>query len=518
MSAGFRRVLIANRGEIAVRIIRALKALGVGSVAVYSDADAGSQHAAMADKAYRLPGVFASETYLDAKKIVEIARKSDCDMIHPGYGLLSEASVFSKLCAESGIKFVGPKPETLEISGNKLECKKLVESHGIPVVAFSREPMHDPEEALKFASDIGFPVLLKSAFGGGGRGIKEAKNSQEVKDAFESSYREAKSSFGRFAVYVEKKLVGPRHLEVQVIASDDSQDVVHLGERECSIQRRYQKLVEISPSPALDDESRRMLLDYAERITRIVKYSNAGTIEFLRDEEGRFYFLEINSRLQVEHPVSEIVSGIDLVTTQFEIASRNKIPFKQQDVKLSGCAIEFRINAEDPLSSFAPTTGRVEFLHLPSGPGVRVDTALQEGTVVSPYYDSLVAKLITFGLDFEQARRRAVVALGEFAVFGVETTLPFHRELVEDGRFARGQINTTFVETSGIMQQVAKSAENSLDENHFAIAALLLSREQFSDRSHTRQKTAAVSPAAPGGDEMRQTRSGKRRGRFIDAL
>jgi acetyl-CoA/propionyl-CoA carboxylase len=480
------------------------------SVAIYSDADAGAMHVSMADKAFRLPGVFASDTYLDAEKIIEIARRADCDMIHPGYGLLSEASEFSKLCDDNGIKFVGPKPETLAICGNKLECKKLVESFGIPVVSYSREPMNDQEEASKFASEIGFPVLVKSAFGGGGRGIREAKNKQEVRSAFEASKRESEGSFGRFAVYVEKKLVDPRHLEVQIVASDDSQDAVHLGERECTIQRRYQKLVEISPSPGLDDESRKKLWDYATRIAKIVKYSNVGTIEFLRDSAGKFYFLEINSRLQVEHPVTEFVSGIDMVETQLEITCNNKIPFKQKDVKLSGCAIEFRINAEDPVSDFSPTTGEVEFLQIPHGPGVRVDTSLQEGTVVSPYYDSLVAKLIIYGADFEQARRRAMVALDEFSIFGIETTIPFHRELVRNNQFARGEMDTTFIETSGILKRLARLDENSLSDHHFIIAALLLSHNQFSDGSQTKKPERLH--VYGRGDNRRKG------GRFIDAI
>ncbi|MDG6905442.1 MAG: ATP-grasp domain-containing protein [Nitrososphaerota archaeon] len=506
----FHRVLVANRGEIAVRVIRALRMIGMESVAVYSDIDAGAMHVSMADKAFRLPGVSAVETYLDAERIVEIARSAGCDMIHPGYGLLSESGDFSRLCNENGIKFVGPKAETLTICGNKLECKKLVESHGLPVVSYSREPMRDPEEASKFATDVGFPVLVKSAFGGGGRGIREARSKEEVKRAFESSKREAEGSFGRFAVYVEKKLVNPRHLEVQIVASDDSKDFLHVGERECSIQRRYQKLVEISPSPALDDMSRKKLWEYATRIARLVKYSNVGTIEFLRDAEGNFYFLEINSRLQVEHPVTEFVSGIDMVNTQFEIACNNKIPFTQKDVKLSGCAIEFRINAENPCTEFSPTTGKIELVQVPHGPGVRVDTALQEGLTVSPYYDSLVAKLITYGNDFEQARRRAVVALDEFSIFGIETTLPFHRELVRHEQFIRGEIDTTFIEKTGILKRIKRTDENVLNDHHFILAALLLSRDQFSDGKQNKK------PERLGfyGKE-----DGKRKGgRFVDAI
>jgi len=503
-------VLIANRGEIAVRIVRALKIIGMESVAIYSDADASAQHVSMADKAFRLPGVFATETYLDAEKIIQIARSADCDMIHPGYGLLSERSEFSKLCDDNGIKFVGPRPETLATSGNKLECKKLVESFGIPVVAYSHEPLNDPEEASKFASEIGFPVLVKSAFGGGGRGIREAKNKHEVKSAFDISKREAAGSFGKFAVYVEKKLVSPRHLEVQIVASDDSQEIVHLGERECSIQRRYQKLVEISPSPALDDESRKLLWNYATKIAKIVKYSNVGTVEFLRDSSGKFYFLEINSRLQVEHPVSEFVSGIDIVNTQFEIACNKKIPFKQKDVRLSGCAIEFRVNAEDPLTDFSPTIGKVEYLQVPQGSGVRVDTALQEGMTISPYYDSLIAKLIVYGANFEDARKRGLVALDEFSIFGIETTIPFHRELVRNDQFVRGEMNTNFIARSGILKQIPRLAENSLNDHHFMIAALLLSHNQFSDNAPDRQVVRSQA--------SKRTDSRQRRGRFIDAL
>ena len=351
---------------------------------------------------------------------------------------------------------------------------------------------------------------MKSAFGGGGRGIREAKNKHEVRSAFETSKREAEGSFGKFAVYVEKKLVSPRHLEVQIVASDDSQDAVHLGERECSIQRRYQKLVEISPSQALDDESLKILWEYATKIAKIVKYSNVGTIEFLRDSAGKFYFLEINSRLQVEHPVSEFVSGIDIVNTQFEIACNNKIPFRQKDVRLSGCAIEFRINAEDPLTDFSPTTGKVEYIQIPHGPGVRVDTALQEGMIISPYYDSLVAKLITYGQNFEQARQRALVALDEFSIFGIETTIPFHRELIRNEQFARGEMTTNFIESSGILKRIPRLAENSLSDHHFMIAALLLSHNQFSDNTPKRQPVRSAS--SKSGDNK------QRRGRFIDAI
>lgn len=504
--ASFKRVLVANRGEIAVRVIRALNELGIESVAVFSDPDSSALHASMADLAFRLPGSFASETYLDGKKLVEVARKANCDAMHPGYGFLSESTEFSKLCKESSIKFVGPSPQTLKMSGNKLECKKLVESRGVPVIPYTKEPLAGAEEAAKFASEIGFPVLLKSAFGGGGKGIREASSKDDVRKAFESSTREAVSSFGRSAVYVEKKLVNPRHVEIQILASDDSEEFVHLGERECSIQRRYQKLVEISPSPIVDDEIRKELSSYAITSAKAVKYSNAGTVEFLRDSAtGKFYFIEINSRLQVEHPVTELVTDTDIVSAQIQIAENRKLALRQDQVNFHGFAIECRVNAEDPLADFSPTTGKIQYLHLPAGPGIRVDSALQVGGEISPYYDSLIAKLITFGSDFDQARRRAISALEEFAIAGVKTTISFHHELLMDEGFARGEMSTSFLESSRVIQRLAEKSRHS-SEDEFALAALLLSRNQFgSQTSDTRYGT-------------RPQRVQKKQGRFVDAL
>lgn len=503
--AKLNRVLVANRGEIAVRIIRALKTLGIESVAIFSNPDSGAPHVTMADRSFNIPGSFSSETYLRAEKIVEIARKSDCDAIHPGYGFLSESADFSKLCADNSIKFIGPRPDTLAISGNKLECKKLAESKGVPVIPYTKELVVDADEASKLGREIGFPVLLKSAFGGGGRGIREARSTEEIKEAFESAKREAKGSFGRFAPYLEKKLVNPRHIEVQIIASDDSQEFVHLGERECSIQRRYQKLVEISPSPVVTEETRKEVTQYAISVAKAVRYSNAGTVEFLRDAEtGKFYFIEVNSRLQVEHPVTESVTGMDLVCTQLEIASGRKLPMKQQQIEFRGAAIECRINAEDPVADFAPTTGTIEYLHLPSGPGIRVDTAISEGTEISPYYDSLLAKLIAYGSDFGQARLRALTALEEFSIIGVSTTIPFHREVMRDPNFSKGRMDTGFLETSGIMKIIAE--RNEVADDEFAIASLLLSRNLFETKEQDRR--VRDRPAWLDG----------KRGRFVDAL
>ena len=505
--AEFKRVLVSNRGEIALRVIRALKILAIESVAVYSDADVSALHVRAADKSYNLPGVYASDTYLNAEKILEIAKKADCDAIHPGYGFLAENDGFSRLCKGNSIKFIGPKPETLEISGNKLKCKNLVESKKVPVVPYTKEPVEDPETAAKLANEIGFPVLLKSAFGGGGRGIKEATSKEQVKESFESSEREAKSAFGRFAIFIEKRIVRPRHIEIQILANDSSSEAIHLGERDCSIQRRYQKLIEVSPSPIVTEEERRLVSGYAIKAAKAVRYSNAGTVEFLRDQEGNYYFMEVNSRLQVEHPVTEAVTGVDIVANQIQIAKRKSgsLQIRQKDVEFKGSAIECRINAEDPLSGFIPLTGTIDSFHLPGGPRVRVDSALYPGMQVSPYYDSLIAKLIVWGTDFRQSRERTAAALNEFEISGVKTTIGFHREVVRDENFSKGKMDTSFVESNRIIEKM-RSAE--MNEAKFLAAALL-----FSKRGRTEDRLTELQKK-----NIRIIRDGSEEGRFIDGL
>jgi acetyl-CoA/propionyl-CoA carboxylase len=501
----FSRVLIANRGEIALRVIRALRQLEIESVAVYSTPDASGRPAREAGQAYELKGEFAKDTYLNQEKIVEIARRSNADAIHPGYGFLSENASFSRLCRENSITFIGPGPEVLEITGNKMESKNLAESVGVPVVPASREPTEDPEEAAKLASDIGFPVLLKSAFGGGGRGIKEARTKSEVRDAFESSEREAKSAFGRFAVFVEKRILRPRHIEVQILSCAESDEAVHLGERDCSIQRRYQKLVELSPSPAVDEEARKRVTGYALKIARASRYSNAGTVEFLRDSNtGQFYFLEVNSRLQVEHPVTELVTGVDLVRSQIQVASKKKLPIKQSEISFKGCAIECRINSEDSLHNFAPVSGKVTHLEFPGGPGVRTDSALFEGLEITPFYDSLVAKIISWGADYDEARRREICALLELKVSGIETTAPFHVKVLQDPDFARGDFTTSFLEEKALAGAPANELSED-SETKFAIAALLFSTSQNAVRNR-QQNSRRIAVQTLGG------------GRFVDAL
>ncbi len=502
-------MLIANRGEIALRVIRALRELEIESVAVYSTPDITALHVREATESFHLTGEFAKDTYLNQEKIIEIARVNDCDAIHPGYGFLAENAGFSRLCRENSITFIGPSPEALEVTGNKIECKKLAESAGIPVLPYTRDPVEDPDEASRFASDIGFPVLLKGAFGGGGRGIKEAKTKSAVKEAFESSEREAKSAFGRFAVFIEKKLLRPRHIEIQILASSESGEAVHLGERDCSIQRRYQKLVEVSPSPVVDNETRARVANHALTIARRSSYSNAGTVEFLRDSEtGQFYFLEVNSRLQVEHPVTELLTGIDLVRSQIEIASKKRLPMKQSEISFRGSAIECRINAEDPRHGFAPISGKISHLSFPGGPGVRVDSALYEGIEVSPFYDSLVAKIISWGRDFDEARRREIYALSEFKVTGIETTAPFHIQVMRDSEFAKGNFTTAFLEERQVISGIENEIQGDIN-GRFAIAALLLSKEQF-------EKTQVT--ASGRVQNSRRISESVRSGRFVDAL
>jgi acetyl-CoA/propionyl-CoA carboxylase len=505
----FTKVLVANRGEIAIRIIRALKSLSIESVAAYSDPDAGSLFVREADSAYSLSGSYPADTYLNREKIIDLAIKTKSEAIHPGYGFLSENSEFARSCRNNSIKFIGPKAETLEISGNKLECKKLVELKGVPVIPYSSKKIESKEEAAKVASEIGFPVILKSSFGGGGRGIREAKSKDEVRTNFEYSEREARASFGRFSMFIEKKLVRPRHIEVQILANDSGAEVIHLGERECSIQRRYQKLVEQSPSPVVDEDTRKLVTDYAINAAQAVGYSNAGTVEFLRDSQtGNFYFMEINSRLQVEHPVTEAVTGIDIVESQILVASDEGLPLKQEEMKLNGTAIECRINAENPLTEFSPVSGQIHGFQLPGGPGVRVDTAMFPGMQVAPFYDSLIAKLICWGSNFDEARRRTSAALDEFVVDGIETTIPFHREVMSDESFKNGNLSTSFIEERGIVQRIARHEASEDKDEEFFIAAYLMERK--------RGRGASPLPTPP--PRVLPGHSGKLEGRFVDGL
>ncbi|MFQ5940724.1 MAG: acetyl/propionyl/methylcrotonyl-CoA carboxylase subunit alpha [Nitrososphaerales archaeon] len=468
------KILIANRGEIAVRVVRACRELNINSVAIYSDEDAQAMHVRLADEAYHIGPPSPRESYLSIDKIIEVAKRCSADGIHPGYGFLSENSEFANACEKTGIIFIGPTSENLEFAGDKMRCKAVMKKAGVPVVPGSDGTLEEVEKALDLANEIGYPVLLKSAYGGGGRGIRLANEEKQLKQEFEMASLESKNAFGRSALYIEKYLQKIRHIEFQLIR-DSQGNSQHLFERECSIQRRHQKLIEMSPSPVVDPETRGRVGTIATKAADAANYLNAGTAEFLRDDDGNFYFIEINSRLQVEHPVTELVTGIDLVKLQIDIASGKPIPFKQSDLKLNGCAVECRINAEDPLNDFAPSSGPVPTCNIPYGPGIRVDTYIFPGCTVSGYYDSLVAKLLAWGRDFDEARLRMKNALNEFYIEGIQTTIPLYKTIMDDEAFIGGDLSTDYLDRLKIFDKVQTVAKEASKKNAEAIvtAALL---------------------------------------------
>src|SRR5918911_4009087 len=470
-------ILIANRGEIALRIIRACKELGIKSIAVYSDEDTRSIHVKNADEAYHIGKAAASESYLNMNKIIDITKAAGADAIHPGYGFLSENENFAELCERNGIVFIGPKSKAMEITGDKMKCKAVMKKAKVPTVPGSDGVIDDVEQAADIAHNAGYPVLLKSAFGGGGRGIRFANDEKQLKQEFEMASAESKAAFGKAALFVEKYLQRIRHIEFQLIR-DAYKNSRHLFERECSIQRRHQKLIEMSPSPVMNQKTRERIGEIAVRAAAAVDYLNAGTAEFLRDTEGNFYFIEINSRLQVEHPVTELVTGLDLVKLQIAIAQEEEIPFKQEDLKMNGCAIECRINAEDPFYEFAPSTGIVPNCNIPYGPGIRVDTYLYPGCNVSGYYDSLVAKLLAWGSNFDEARIRMKNALDEFVIEGINTTIPLYKTIMDEPNFIKGDLSTDYLERFKIFDRMNEDAKEAAKERaQAAVAAVLLQSE-----------------------------------------
>ena len=472
-------ILIANRGEIALRIIRASKELGIKAIAVYSDEDTRSLHVKRADEAYHIGPSAASESYLNTKKIIETATTAGADAIHPGYGFLSEDENFADMCEKKGIIFVGPNSRAMAVTGDKMKCKALMKKANIPVIPGSDGIIDDVDKAESIARNIGYPVLLKSAFGGGGRGIRLVKDENQLRQEFEIAAAESKAAFGKAALYVEKGLERIRHIEFQLVR-DSYGNTRHLFERECSIQRRHQKLIEMSPSPVVSAETRQRIGEIAIKAAEIVNYLNAGTAEFLRDKDGKFYFIEINSRLQVEHPVTELVTGLDLVKLQISIAQGEEISFKQPDLKMHGCSIECRINAEDPFYDFAPSVGTVGQCNLPQGPGIRVDSYLYPGCTVSGYYDSLVAKIITWGQDHLEARSRMKNALREFSVEGVNTTIPLHETIMNNADFIRGDLSTDYLDRLNMLDVMRREYRDMSKRNALvAIAAILLQSESI---------------------------------------
>jgi acetyl-CoA/propionyl-CoA carboxylase len=456
--------------------------MGIKSVGVYSSEDIRSSHIRKADEIYYIGGASASDSYLNMNKIIETAKKAGADAIHPGYGFLSENEKFSELCQNENIIFIGPTGKAMELTGDKMKCKELMIKASVPTIPGSEGIVEDVDKAVEIANDAGYPVMLKSAFGGGGRGIRLANDESKLREEFEMASAESKAAFGKSALFVEKYLSKIRHIEFQLVR-DIHGNSRHLFERECSIQRRHQKLIEMSPSPVVDSETRKAIGETAIRAAEAVNYLNAGTAEFLRDDNGNFYFIEINSRLQVEHPVTELITGIDLVKLQISIAQGEEIPFKQEDLKINGSAIECRINAEDPFLEFAPSVGPIPNCSIPYGPGIRVDTYLYPGCNVSGYYDSLVAKLIAWGQDFHEARKRIKNALDEFIIEGINTTIPLFKTIMDEEHFIHGEISTDYLDRYKIMDKLKEFSVSKSNKliNAGIIASLL--HNEFTKRN-----------------------------------
>ena len=440
----FHKVLIANRGEIALRIIRACKELGIKTVAVYSTADSESLHVKLADESVCIGPASSLQSYLNINAIISAAELTDAEAIHPGYGFLSENAAFAEICENCGITFIGPTSESMRIMGDKISARQAVIKENVPILPGTKEGVHDVNEAVKIAKKIGFPVIIKATAGGGGRGMKIVHSPAALPNAFATARAEAQAGFGNPEVYIEKYCENPRHVEIQILG-DKHGNVIHLGERDCSIQRRHQKLIEEAPSTVSTPELRKAMGDAAVRAAKAVGYSSAGTMEFLVDKQNNFYFMEMNTRVQVEHPVTEMVTGVDIVREQIRSAAGLKLRYKQSDIKINGHAIECRINAEDPFK-FTPCPGKITSYHTPGGLGVRVDSFVYDQYTVLPHYDSLIAKLIVHAETREDAIRRMARALDEYIVEGIKTTIPFHKRIMANKDFIEGNIDTSFLE------------------------------------------------------------------------
>jgi acetyl-CoA carboxylase, biotin carboxylase subunit len=447
-----KKLLIANRGEIAVRIIRACREMGIESVAVFSEADREALHVQLADEAYCIGPKLSKDSYLNVTNLISVAKLTGCDAIHPGYGFLAENADFAELCRECNITFVGPSPEAITRMGTKDIARETMREAGVPIVPGSTGIINDIQEAIELVQEIQFPVIIKATAGGGGKGIRVARNEQELIKGINITQQEALTAFGNPGVYIEKYIEDFRHVEIQVLA-DNYGNTVHLGERDCTIQRRLQKLLEETPSPALDGEIREEMGNAAIKAAKAVDYSGAGTVEFIYDYRNRkYYFMEMNTRIQVEHPVTEMVTGIDLIKEQIRVASGEKLMINQKDITFTGWSMECRINAENPEKNFMPSAGKINMYLPPGGLGVRIDSAAYPGYTIPPYYDSMIAKVITYGASREEAISRMKRALGEFVIEGVHTTIPFHLKLLENETFVEGHFNTKFLELHDVMK------------------------------------------------------------------
>lgn len=440
----FRKILIANRGEIATRIIWTCKEMGIRTVAVHSEADKDALHVRFADEAVCIGAPPSAQSYLNIPAIISAAEITNVDAIHPGYGFLAESDTFAKICGDCNIRFIGPRPHVIKMMGDKVEARRTMSAAGVPILPGSPEPIESSEEAIRLAKEIGFPVIIKAAAGGGGRGMRIVRHEEELASQLEMAQQEALAAFKNGSVYIERYIERPRHIEIQVLA-DEYGNVIHLGERECTIQRRHQKLLEEAPSPVITPEQREQMGAVAVKACQEIGYSSAGTFEFLLDEDGSFYFMEMNTRIQVEHPVTEMVTLADIVRHQIRVAQGEELGFTQDDVQIVGHSIECRINAEDP-EKFTPSPGRITAFNLPGGPGVRVDTAAYPGYVVPPYYDSMIAKLIVHARTRELAIARMRRALEGMVVEGIKTTIPLHLKIMNDEKFQQGDFSTKFME------------------------------------------------------------------------
>jgi acetyl-CoA/propionyl-CoA carboxylase biotin carboxyl carrier protein len=508
----FRKVLVANRGEIAIRVFRTLRELEVASVAVYSDADRASKHVRFADEAYAIGGLAPAESYLVVERILDAALRAGADAIHPGYGFLAENASFARACEDAGIVWIGPPPEAIEAMGSKIAARERMRAAGVPIVPGTTEPLTSVDRLVALGDELGWPLALKASAGGGGKGLKVVRTPDDAARAFESARREGEAYFSDDTVYVERYLEDPRHVEVQVLA-DAHGNVIHLGERDCTIQRRHQKLVEETPSPAVDPELRKRIGAIAVDAARAVGYRSAGTIEGLLSREGEYFFLEMNTRIQVEHTVTEMVTGVDLVREQVLIAAGEPLSLRQEDVGLNGHAIECRINAEDPSNGFLPAPGRITSYREPSGPGVRVDSGVEAGAEISPLYDPMVAKLIVHGRDREQARRRMLRALDEFEVRGVETLLGFHRALLSHPCFVDGATCHGVVESELLAKRAQELSELShpatrvaASSDGAASATATRARATTVELDGRRYEVAVLEPEPPWAELARRRR------------
>jgi pyruvate carboxylase subunit A len=467
----FKKILIANRSEIAIRVMRACRELDVKSVAVYSEVDKNALFAKYADEAFPIGPAPAAQSYLNIDKIIEVAKKSGAEAIHPGYGFLSENEIFADRCEKEGLIFIGPSSHAIESVGSKIAAKRTMKAAGIPVIPGSENEISDLDEAVKVAESIGYPVIVKASAGGGGIGMKVVRKTGELRETIESTQRVAKSSFGDATVFIEKYLEMPRHIEFQILA-DNYGNIIHVGDRECSIQRRHQKLIEESPSPIMTPELRERMGSDAVKAAAAINYKNAGTIEFLYSK-GEYFFLEMNTRLQVEHPITEIVTGVDLAKEQIRIASGEELSYKQSDIQQRGWAIECRLNAEDPLNNFTPAPGKLRRYRSSGGPGVRVDSGVHTGFTITPFYDSLISKLTVWGRDRNEAIARMKRALYEYIIVGVTTNIPFHKAVMNNEYFRRGELTTHFIDDHNIIKEVEKIIEAEKEKGATLASALV---------------------------------------------